>query len=76
MLAGLKKDPDGGLTIYIQADSPGKERQANWLPAPKGPFVMFMRYYRPKPALLEGRWTTPAVVKTTDGGAASKQADQ
>ncbi len=76
MLAGLKKDPDGGLTIYIQADSPGKERQANWLPAPKGPFVMFMRYYRPQPALLEGRWTTPAVVKTTDGGAAAKQADQ
>lgn len=68
MLPGLKKDADGGLTIYIQSDSPGKERQANWLPAPDGPFVMFMRYYRPKPELLDGRWTTPAVVKT-EGGA-------
>ncbi|WP_448141630.1 DUF1254 domain-containing protein [Stenotrophomonas bentonitica] len=67
MLPELKKDPDGGLTIYVQAESPGKEKQANWLPAPNGPFVMFMRYYRPKPALLENRWTTPAVVKTADG---------
>lgn len=64
MLPELKKDPDGGLTIYVQAESPGKEKQANWLPAPNGPFVMFMRYYRPKPALLEDRWTTPAVVRT------------
>lgn len=67
MLPELKKDPDGGLTIYVQAESPGKEKQANWLPAPNGPFVMFMRYYRPKPALLENRWTTPAVIKTPDG---------
>ncbi|NWF32732.1 DUF1214 domain-containing protein [Stenotrophomonas sp. SAM-B] len=37
----MKKDPDGGLTIYIHADPTGKERQANWLAAPKGPFVMF-----------------------------------
>jgi hypothetical protein len=63
MLPSLKTDPDGGLTIDIQSDSPGPERESNWLPAPKGPFVMFMRYYRPKPALLDGQWTTPAVTK-------------
>ncbi|MBJ7514968.1 MAG: DUF1254 domain-containing protein [Stenotrophomonas sp.] len=65
MLPELKKDADGGLTIYVQAESPGKAKQANWLPAPNGPFVMFMRYYRPQPALLENRWTTPAVVKVS-----------
>jgi hypothetical protein len=66
MLPHLKMDADGGLTLYIQADSPGREREANWLPAPKGPFVMFMRYYWPKPELLEGEWKTPAVVKTRE----------
>lgn len=63
MLPGLKKDADGGVTLYIQADSPGKDKQANWLPAPKGPFVMFARYYWPKPELLDGQWKTPLVVK-------------
>ena len=38
MLPGLKKDTDGGVTLYIQAHSPGKDKQANWLPAPNGPF--------------------------------------
>jgi hypothetical protein len=61
MLPQLKTDPDGGLTIYIQADSPGKDKEANWLPAPKGPFVAFMRYYWPKQALLDGQWQTPAI---------------
>lgn len=63
MLPGLKTDADGGLTIDIQAESPGAERESNWLPAPNGPFIMFMRYYWPKADLLDGRWTTPAVVK-------------
>jgi hypothetical protein len=61
MLPNLKRDSDGGLTIYIQSDSPGAEREANWLPAPKGPFMMAALYYWPKPALLEGKWTSPAV---------------
>ena len=61
MLPNMKTDSDGGLTIYIQADSPGKDKESNWLPAPKGPFVMFMRYYWPKPALLDGQWKTPAI---------------
>lgn len=61
MLPHMKTDPDGGLTLYIQADSPGKDKEPNWLPAPKGPFVTFMRYYWPKPALLQGQWQTPPI---------------
>lgn len=61
MLPELKFDADGGLTIYIQAESPDKDRKPNWLPAPKGPFMMAMRYYWPKPDLLDGRWTSPAI---------------
>ena len=59
MLPGLKRDADGGFTIYIQSKSPGKDKEANWLPSPKGPFMATMRYYLPKPALLEGRWISP-----------------
>ncbi|MDH7799870.1 MULTISPECIES: DUF1254 domain-containing protein [unclassified Beijerinckia] len=61
MLSDLKKDPDGGLTIYIQNASPGADKEANWLPAPKGPFMMAMRYYWPKPMLLQGKWKSPTV---------------
>jgi hypothetical protein len=63
MLPSLKKDADGGLTLYIQADSPGKDKESNWLPAPKGPFVMFARYYWPKKELLDDQWHTPNVVR-------------
>lgn len=61
MLPKLKKDKDGGITIYIQHDSPGKSRQQNWLPAPPGPFMMAMRYYLPKAQLLSGDWKSPQV---------------
>lgn len=64
MLPELKKDPDGGLTLYIQADSPGKSRESNWLPAPNGPFVIFGRYYWPKAELLNDQWKTPLVMIT------------
>lgn len=57
----LKLDRDGGLTIYIQAESPGPARQANWLPAPKGPFMLAMRYYWPKSELLDNEWKSPGV---------------
>jgi hypothetical protein len=59
MLPQLKRDADGGLTLLIQNESPGKNREANWLPAPKGPFVMYMRLYWPKVEAVEGRWTAP-----------------
>jgi hypothetical protein len=61
MLPSLKKDPDGGLTIYIQSQSPGKGKESNWLPAPPGPFMVTLRYYWPKPALLDGKWVTPDI---------------
>ena len=59
MLPELKKDSDGGLTLYIQNESPGKDKESNWLPAPKGPFVMYMRLYWPKEEALDGRWAAP-----------------
>jgi hypothetical protein len=61
MLPDLKKDADGGLTIYVQHDSPGKNKEANWLPAPTGPFMMYLRLYWPKDAALDGQWTAPKV---------------
>jgi hypothetical protein len=59
MLPNLKRDPDGGLTLYVQKDSPGKARESNWLPAPNGPFIMWMRLYWPKTEALDGTWKQP-----------------
>ncbi len=64
MLPGLKRDADGGVTLYIQHASPGKELEANWLPAPEGPFFCVMRLYWPKPEVLDGTWKAPALKKT------------
>jgi hypothetical protein len=69
MLPGMKKNPDGSLTIYIQNKTPGKDRESNWLPAPNGPIYLVMRLYWPKtepPSILpagEGTWKPPAVKK-------------
>ena len=59
MLPDLKRDADGGLTLYIQHDSRGKDKESNWLPAPSGPFLMFMRLFWPKPETLDGEWKQP-----------------
>jgi hypothetical protein len=59
MLPDLKRDADGGVTLYIQRDSPGKDKESNWLPAPNGPFLMFLRLFWPKPEALDGRWKQP-----------------
>jgi hypothetical protein len=61
MLPTLKKNADGSLTIYLQKDSPGADKQSNWLPAPNGPIYVAMRLYWPKPEALDGRWKPPAV---------------
>ncbi len=53
---------DGSLTLYIQKDSPGKELEPNWLPAPNGPFYCVMRLYGPKQAALSGEWVNPPMV--------------
>ena len=65
MLPNLVKDPDGGLTIYIQNSSPGPEKEPNWLPSPPGPFTLYMRLYSPKPEALDGAWQTPKIVKAS-----------
>ncbi|MFO7634580.1 MAG: DUF1254 domain-containing protein [Caldilinea sp.] len=61
MLSQFKKDADGGLTLLIQSESPGKDNESNWLPAPTGPFFMPMRLYWPKAEATEGKWTPPAL---------------
>jgi len=61
MLDRLKKDADGGITLYLQNESPGKDKESNWLPAPMGPFFAALRLYRPKPAATEGKWKAPAL---------------
>lgn len=60
----FKKNIDGSVDIYIQHESPGKEKEANWLPAPSGKFILMMRFYWPKetpPSLLDGSWKIPPV---------------
>jgi len=59
MLPTLKQDPDGGITLYFQHDSPGKAKESNWLPAPAGPFLVILRCYWPKDAILSGAWKQP-----------------
>lgn len=59
MLPSLKRDADGGLTLYIQQESPGKAKESNWLPAPKGSFFLALRLFWPKPAALDGTWKKP-----------------
>jgi hypothetical protein len=67
MLPSMKKNKDGSLTLYIQKDSPGKDKEANWLPAPDGEVYLVMRLYWPKdtpPSILpagEGSWQPPAI---------------
>jgi len=61
MLPNLKKNADGSLTIHIQKDSPGKDEEVNWLPAPNGPAFIVMRVYWPKESALNGTWKPPAV---------------
>src|SRR5262249_12515391 len=54
---------DGSLDLYFQSESPGRDREVNWLPGPKGPFNLTMRIYAPKPDALTGRWNPPPVVR-------------
>ena len=72
MLPELKKNSDGSLTIYIQKDSPGKDKESNWLPAPDGPMFVVMRLYWPKTEppsvypLGKGTWQPPAIVPVSN----------
>ena len=64
MMPNWVKDADGGYTFYIQNESPGKDKEANWLPAPKGPFYMVMRLYLPGKEAQDGIWKAPKPVRT------------
>ena len=63
----FKTNPDGSVDLQIQHASPGKGKEANWLPAPKGKFILMLRMYWPSdkpPSILDGTWTIPPVTKT------------
>lgn len=63
MLPDMKKNADGSLTMYIQNKSPGKDKEANWLPAPDGPIYIVMRLYWPKDEALNGTWKPAPIVR-------------
>ncbi len=60
----LKANADGSVDLYIQNESPGPDKESNWLPAPKDKFILMMRLYWPKetaPSILDGTWKLPPV---------------
>ncbi len=59
----FKYNPDGSLDLYFQNESPGADKEANWLPAPKGSFNLTMRLYSPKSDALTGKWNPPPIRK-------------
>jgi hypothetical protein len=69
MLDSFQYGADGSLMFYVQKDSPGAGKEANWLPAPDGPFYCIMRIYIPQPAVYEGRWNQPPLQRLAAGQA-------
>jgi hypothetical protein len=63
----LKSSDDGSVTIYIQHESPGADKESNWLPAPKERFNLVMRLYRPKEEVIDGTWKIPFVKLQGEG---------
>jgi hypothetical protein len=62
----LKANPDGSIDIYVQKETPGADKESNWLPAPAGKFILMLRMYWPNesdPSILDGTWTIPPVKK-------------
>jgi len=60
----LKANADGSVDLYVQNESPGRDKEQNWLPAPKNEFILMMRLYWPKekpPSILDGSWKIPPV---------------
>ena len=63
MLESFKRAKDGALILYIQKDSPGADKESNWLPAPNGPFYCILRIYIPTAKVFEGSWKAPLMTK-------------
>jgi hypothetical protein len=63
MLPDLLRDPDGGFTLYLQSESPGKDLEANWLPVSQDAFNLAFRTYQPGPAIMDGSWQAPPVAR-------------
>jgi hypothetical protein len=64
----LKSNPDGSVDLYIQKDTPGADKESNWLPAPAGKFQLMLRLYWPNennPSLINGSWKIPPVKKVS-----------
>jgi hypothetical protein len=64
----LKANPNGSVDLYIQKDSPGADKESNWLPAPAGKFILMLRLYWPNeksPSILNGSWEIPPVKKVS-----------
>ena len=59
----LKINEDGSLTIFFQTESPGKDREGNWLPSPDGPFYTVLRIYGPSDSILNGTYKLPQIIK-------------
>lgn len=59
----LERNADGSLTLYAGAKSPGKDKESNWLPAPSGPFSLYIRAYWGKQGILDGSWQPPEIRK-------------
>jgi hypothetical protein len=60
----LKANDDGSVDLYLQHESPGADKEANWLPAPEGKFILMLRFYWPKdtpPSIIDGTWKIPPV---------------
>ena len=68
----FKYNPDGSLDLYFQNESPGADKEANWLPAPKGPYNLTMRLYAPKAEALTGKWNPPPVTRALTVPAAAQ----
>jgi hypothetical protein len=63
MLPNLKRNADSSITLYLQYESLGKDKESNWLPAPKGPFFFVNRLYWPKPEAFNGTWKPKPLVR-------------
>ncbi|MBV9049658.1 MAG: DUF1214 domain-containing protein, partial [Solirubrobacterales bacterium] len=59
----LKVNDDGSLDLYLQHHNPGREKESNWLPAPRAPLGVTMRLYAPAAEALDGRWAPPAITR-------------